>query len=57
MLIERNKEPTDEMIKQFLDKHPGESYYTAREKLRDLAYSNDHDKPDHISWGDYWKAY
>lgn len=51
--IPRGKEPTraeiDELMKQ------GESYYSAREKLREAAYGG---KPPegYRSWGDYWKG-
>lgn len=51
----KNQEPTDEDINDYLVAHPNESWYSAREKLRDLAYSEDHKKPDSWSWGDYWK--
>jgi hypothetical protein len=34
-----------------------ESYYTARENLREEAYGTTHSKPPGQSWGDYWKSY
>jgi hypothetical protein len=39
-----------------MKEHRGETYYTAREKLRELAYGGK--PPDgYASWGDYWKSY
>ena len=53
----KNQEPTEEDIQKFLKDNPSESWYTAREKLREAAYSEDHKKPAGMSWGDYWKSY
>jgi hypothetical protein len=53
----KNVEPTDDQINDYIISHPGESYYTAREKLRDKAYSEDHSKPVNMDWGTYWKTY
>lgn len=55
--MEKNIEPTEEKIRLYMADHSGESYYTAREILREMVYREDHDKPDGISWGDYWKSY
>jgi hypothetical protein len=54
--MEKAKEPTDEEIKKLMEEGEGESFYTARETLREKAYGG---KPPagYQSWGDYWKAY
>lgn len=54
--IPKGTEPTEEDIRQFIKKSDGmESYYTAREKLREKSYGG---KPPggYQSWGDYWKS-
>jgi len=51
-----SKEPSDEEIKKYMEDH-GKDYYTAREELRDIAYSKYHNKSANQSWGDYWKTY
>ena len=49
------KHPTEEDVKK-RRKETGESYYDARERLREIAYGG---KPPYgfSSWGDYWKHY
>lgn len=53
MNIPTGKEPTDLEIRELMKE--GESYYSAREKLREKAYGG---KPPYgyQSWGDYWKS-
>jgi hypothetical protein len=50
------KEPTESQIKKRMELTQ-ESYYTARENLREEAYGTTHSKPPGQSWGDYWKSY
>ena len=38
-------------------KATGASYYEAREALREEAYRANYDKPEGMSWGDFWKSY
>jgi hypothetical protein len=48
-------EPSDEEIRLHMQEHKGESYYTAREKLRRKAYGGN--PPfGFSSWGDYFKS-
>jgi hypothetical protein len=49
-------EPTESQIRNRMES-TGESYYTAREELREQAYGGTHQKPPGQSWGDYWKSY
>jgi len=49
-------EPTESQIKKRMELTQ-ESYYTARENLREEAYRTTHSKPPGQSWGDYWKSY
>lgn len=51
----QGKEPSNNEIADYMKKHSDESFYSAREKLREEAYGG---KPPHgfQSWGDYWKA-
>ena len=51
-----NVEPTESQIKNRMELTQ-ESYYTARENLREEAYGTTHSKPPGQSWGDYWKSY
>lgn len=53
----KNQEPTDEQINDYLVGNPHESWFTAREKLRDKAYSEDYKKPEGMTWGEYWKSF
>ena len=48
-------EPSEDRIRRYMSEHPNESYYTAREILREVAYGG---RPPHgyRSWGDYHKA-
>ena len=50
------KEPTENDIKKRMKETGNESFYDARERLREAAYGG---KPPHgfASWGDYWKSY
>lgn len=50
------KEPTEDQIRKRMELTQ-ESYYTAREILREGAYGNTHSKSPAQSWGDYWKSY
>lgn len=50
------KEPTESQIRKRMELTQ-ESYYTARENLREEAYGTTHSKPPGQSWGDYWKSY
>lgn len=50
------KEPTEDQIRKRMELTQ-ESYYTAREILRERAYGNTHSKSPAQSWGDYWKSY
>ncbi len=52
-----DREPTEKEIKDYIRIHPGESYYTARERLREMAYGKLYNKPEGMSWGDFWKSY
>jgi hypothetical protein len=49
-------EPTESQIKKRMELTQ-ESYYSARENLREEAYGTTHSKPPGQSWGDYWKSY
>jgi hypothetical protein len=49
-------EPTEREIRNRM-KLTGESYYTAREELREEAYGGTYTKPPGQSWGDFWKSY
>lgn len=49
-------EPTEREIRNRMELS-GESYYTAREGLREIAYGGTHTKSPGQSWGDYWKSY
>ena len=54
--LEQCKEPREDEIFEYIKKHPGESYYTAREILRNKAYGGT--PPNgYGSWGDFWKSY
>jgi hypothetical protein len=48
-------EPSADAVNQYMAEHQ-ESYYNARERLREIAYGG---KPPggFQCWGDYWKAY
>jgi hypothetical protein len=50
------KEPTESQIRKRMELTQ-ESYYTARENLREEAYKTTHTKSPGQSWGDYWKSY
>lgn len=50
------KEPTESQIRKRMELTQ-ESYYSARENLREEAYGTAHNKPPGQSWGDYWKTY
>jgi hypothetical protein len=50
------KEPTESQIRKRMELTQ-ESYYTARENLREETYGTTHSKPPGQSWGDYWKTY
>lgn len=50
------KEPTESQIRSRMELTQ-ESYYTARENLREDAYGATHTKSPGQSWGDYWKSY
>lgn len=50
------KEPTENQIRKRMELTQ-ESYYSARENLREEAYGATHSKPSGQSWGDYWKSY
>jgi len=50
------KEPTESQIRKRMELNQ-ESYYSARENLREEAYGATHSKPPGQSWGDYWKSY
>jgi hypothetical protein len=50
------KEPTESQIRKRMELTQ-ESYYTARENLREDAYGATHTKSPGQSWGDYWKSY
>jgi hypothetical protein len=50
------KEPTEIQIRKRMELIQ-ESYYTARENLREEAYGATHTKSPAQSWGDYWKSY
>jgi hypothetical protein len=50
------KEPTENQIRRRMELTL-ESYYTARENLREEAYGATHSKQPGQSWGDYWKSY
>ncbi len=54
--IKKGREPTRMEIENYMMNNWGETYYTAREKLRESAYGG---KPPngYSSWGDYWKSY
>ena len=49
-------EPSQEEILEFMKINSGESFYSAREKLREIAYGG---KPPNgfDSWGTYWKCF
>lgn len=49
-------EPTEREIRNRMELS-GESYYTAREELREEAYGKTYTKSPGQSWGDYWKSY
>jgi hypothetical protein len=49
-------EPTESQIRNRMELTE-ESYYTARENLREEAYRTAHTKSPGQSWGDYWKSY
>jgi hypothetical protein len=49
-------EPTESQIRNRMELTQ-ESYYTARENLREEAYGTTHTKSPGQSWGDYWKSY
>jgi hypothetical protein len=49
-------EPTESQIRKRMELTQ-ESYYTARENLREEAYGTTHTKSPGQSWGDYWKSY
>lgn len=49
-------EPTHTDIEKRMEL-TGESYYTAREELREQAYGGTHSKSPSQSWGDFWKTY
>ncbi len=49
-------EPKESQIRKRMELTQ-ESYYTARENLREEAYRTTHSKPPGQSWGDYWKSY
>jgi len=48
------QEPTDDEIRVYMEYH-GETYYSAREYLREQAYGGK--PPGFQSWGDYWKSF
>lgn len=50
------KEPTESQIRKRIELNQ-ESYYSARENLREEVYGATHSKPPGQSWGDYWKSY
>jgi hypothetical protein len=50
------KEPAESQIRKRMELTQ-ESYYTARENLREEAYGATHTKSPAQSWGDYWKSY
>ena len=54
--LRNSLEPTDDEIWEYMRNNKFETYYTAREKLREKAYGGK--PPDgYGSWGDYWKSY
>ena len=55
-LVPVEKEPTESQIRKRMELTQ-ESYYSAREKLREEAYGTTHSKPPGQSWGDYCKSY
>lgn len=51
-------EPTDEEIQSLIQSSNGShSFYTAREELREAAYSKEYNKPVGQDWGTFWKTY
>jgi|GEM_PF-3861598 len=54
--FEMCKEPTEQEITKRME-DTGESFWTAREELRDLAYKDKYNKPAGQSWGEFWKSY
>jgi hypothetical protein len=47
-------EPSQQEIEKYMRDNTNESFYTAREKLREKAYGGKAPAP-FGSWGDYWK--
>ncbi len=54
--VKNNVEPTEDEIRVYMRNNKKESYYTAREKLREKAYGGN-PPTGYASWGDYWKSY
>jgi hypothetical protein len=50
------QEPDDDQVRIRME-NTGESYYTARENLREDTYGGMYSKPPGQSWGDFWKTY
>ena len=53
----KNDEPSEAEIRRLMNSN-NLSYYTARERLRELAYGGKygHEKSPYQSWGDFWKS-